>query len=805
MARKSKKGRTAKIADSSPVLQPQENRGNPKPQTQAQGTKPQKKKSRSSAGNRKNKNKAATSPETTTAKLDPIHAPQAQDPEPGMTMPWDMDLKYNSAVDAGEISSVNDNSVLVQLLKISELGRMIIDLINPSIGDLTALAMSCKRVAACTRAKFDVWDSRSGVFPIDHYGEKDEQGRITQIGDFRANTLVITPTSDEPKVPKKPYETDFRNMMQLCNAVTQIPSTFRSIALDQLPFFDVGMFEMMVNTMPKLDTVTITRCLLLDITKLRPLLEVIDRHPRFLESRPSQNMSDNPWDAESNQDKPESKAHAQAQVQAQAQATSSQQNAKRKKYQQEMLRKQARQPSYIRLDFSPFFFHGPESGPRLGSYGVTYNEPTFNAPKAVFALIIQCRDLANKVGMDLLSDSSSFWGFVRRLPGPDALWAIKARETLITYEHELAVGKKPIKVIWDRFADDLTAALTGDNQAHPHIPSAMARYLPHGMSGTYWRESEKCLMCGSTFPVSLFPIRRDACWSCKMERYVETMEDSHLRLWQEAALRHWRAGLKRDEANFQTLISYRKPTLDKALEDVRCADWVRMYFLDFHPPPQNTAEYDWETGTPPEQLYCPPPPRDLEPTRASMARWRWDRAAATAAFDYRKGGPQRSHPCRVPISTGDYADYNYGPEAEVHFNSRWQWNRLSDKFYKEIVFEEQRAMDAKGGRRRLPPGITDEHHAFKQQLKEARKSTKYCKKVRDSERHAQNLRDKKLYTLQLHFVEDCLFSMSTLAHKPFNLDKPIPDPGVNPVEYNRLLDEHGRMSNYGFRKDGCWQ
>lgn len=63
-------------------------------------------------------------------------------------------LFQNSAVDAGEISSVNDNSILVQLLRVSELGRMIIDLINPSIGDLTSLAMSCKRVAACTRAKF---------------------------------------------------------------------------------------------------------------------------------------------------------------------------------------------------------------------------------------------------------------------------------------------------------------------------------------------------------------------------------------------------------------------------------------------------------------------------------------------------------------------------------------------------------------------------------------------------------------------------------------------------------------------------
>ena len=68
--------------------------------------------------------------------------------------------------------------------------------------------------------------------------------------------------------------------------------------------------------------------------------------------------------------------------------------------------------------------------------------------------------------------------------------------------------------------------------------------------------------------------------------------------------------------------------------------------------------------------------------------------------------------------------------------------------------------------------------------------------------------DARLYALQLHVAEDCLFSMSTLAHKPFNLDKPfnlnkpIPDPGLNPGKYNRLLVEHRWMSNYGFRKDG---
>jgi hypothetical protein len=582
------------------------------------------------------------------------------------------------------------------------------------------------------------------------------------------------------------------------DAITQIPSTFRSIVLDQLQFFDVSMFEIMVISMPKLATVTVTRCLLLDVTKLRPLLEIIKRHPRRLETSPSQTMSDDPWDKKSKK----SKLYT-LELKAQAQDGPSSQNGKEEKHQQETpTQAQQDAPSYIRLDFSPFFFHGPESGPRLGSYGVTYNEPTFNTPKAVFALIIQCRDLADKVGTDLLSDSSSFWGFVRRLPGPDALWAIKARETLMTYEYELAVGKKSTDIIWNKFADELTAALTGDNQAHPRIPTAMSRYLPYKMTKGYWRESEKCRMCNSTYPASLFPIRRDACWSCKMERYVETMEDSHLRLWQETALRNWRSGLKR-KADFKTLLSYRKPTLDRALADVRCADLVREYFLDFRPPKQNTAEYDWASDTPPEQLYCPPPPRGIDSTRASMARWRWERSPATAAFDYRKGGPQRSHPCRVPISPGDYADLNYGPEAKINFDSRWEWNKRSDMFFKEIWFEEYRAMVAKGGCRGLPLDITDDQHpAYKEELKRGSRTKRYRRQVREIEFRTQNKEDKKLYTLQLHLVEDCLFSMSTLAHKPFNLDKPIPDPGVNPGEYNRLLDEHRRMSNYGFRKDG---
>ncbi|KAH6853352.1 hypothetical protein B0I37DRAFT_420180, partial [Chaetomium sp. MPI-CAGE-AT-0009] len=801
MARKSNKGRKAQNADPGSVLQ---SRDNQKPQTQAKGTKQQQKKNRPRKGGRKNKNKTASQrPKKSNAQLrsSKMNNPQAQDPEPGARMPWDLDPEYSSSVDTSEISSVNDSSILVQLLQVSELGGMIIDLISPSIGDLTALAMSCKRVAACTRAKFDVWDFRLGVFPIDPYAEKDEEGRIVRSGGFRSNTLIISPTSNEPKLPKKPYMTDFKNMMQLCRAITQIPSTFRSIVLDQLPFFDVAMFEMMVNTMPRLTTVTITRCLLLDVTKLRPLLGVIKRHPRRLEDRPSRTIDD-PWAKKPRQKTPVSEAQAQTQ----AQVGTSGKNAERETTQEP----QQEEPeqgtrNYIRLDFSPFFFHGPESDSRLGSYGVTYNEPTFNTPKAVFALILQCRDLAQTVGMDLLSDSSSFWAFVRRLPGPDALWAIKARETLMTHEHEMAVGRKSAKVIWDRFTDDLTAALTGDNQAHPKIPGTMGRYLPHEMTKNYWRTLEKCCRCDSIYPASLFPIRRDVCWGCKMVAYVYMMEDSHLRLWQETAVRHWRSELNPRKTNLRKLLSYRAPTLDKAMEDVWCADWVREYFLKFNPPPQNTAAYDWGTDIPPEPLFCPPPPSSLDPVRASIARWRWDRAPATASFDYRKGGPQRGHPCVIPISPGDYSDPDYGAEAKEHFESRWKWTESSDKAFTEIWFEEYQRKVTDGTLGNLPPNIDDRHPVFRQELKRARETPKYHKKVRDSERLKQNKDDKTAYIAQLHLVEDCLFSMSTLTHKPFNLDKPIPDPGVNPVEYNRLWDEHRRMSNYGFRNAGSWQ
>ncbi|KAL2155193.1 hypothetical protein VTH82DRAFT_3869 [Thermothelomyces myriococcoides] len=707
--------------------------------------------------------------------------------------------------DAGAVSPVNDRSVIIQLLQVTELGQRVLSLISPSIGDITALAMTCKRVVAVMRTNYDFWDFHLGSFPTDEYvRERDSHGRILRAGGVRSNTLIIASVSGEQKNQEKPYMADFNNMQRLCVAITEIPSTFSSIIIDQLQFFDVGLFEMMVNTMPNLKVVTITRCPLLDVTKLRPLLEVIQRHPiRLQNCNGSRDSPDNSWTYEAEMSLLQQAVGAQSPpslLPATPDESASEQCAK----------------AYIHLDFFPFFFHGPLSGPRLGSYGVTHNEPTFNTPKAVFALILQCWDLAKEIGMDLLSDSSSFWSFVRQLPGPDVLWALKAREALITREHELAEGKRSSVEIENDFADDLTAALTGDNQKHPKVPPAMMRYLPSSFEakGKYWRQQERCGLCDFTYPVSLFPLRRDSCWSCKMSIFVINMEDSHLRLWQEKALQSWRMGLDPASTKLDQLLANGSSALSKALEEVQCADWTREYFLnlalyaDLRPKGKangNASVDDWETGTKPKVPYCPPPPRGLDLTRASLARWRWARDPVTKAFDYIEGGPQRSHPCTFPLSPSDVEDCDFGAEEMEHFNMRWVWSQLSERILVDVVMETFRETHARGSSFGLPHADERNSEFIREQVNRARRDLCFRIIVRDRERRLQNKQDKNVYMQQLAHVEDCLHSMSTPARKPFNIDKPIPDPVLDRAAYRKLLEEESCMPGYGFRSNGFWQ
>jgi hypothetical protein len=533
----------------------------------------------------------------------------------------------------------------------------------------------------------------------------------------------------------------------------EIPFSFRTIILDQVPFLNVDMFEVIVNSMPNLDSVTITRCVMLDVTKLKPLLDVIRRHPRKL--KPKDTMPHNPQGESSADDADDADDAAEPR---QAGATASGNT----EYEQAQAAKCKQRPKeYIKLDFFPYFFHGPDTAARLGSYGVTWNEPTFDTPKAVFSQILQCWSLAKEVGMDLVSESSSFWSFVRRLPGPDVLWAMKAREALVTREYEYRRGVKSRDAIDDKFAADLTAALMGDNQQHPTAPLGMRIRAADDqmMEGAYWEKMFMCKMCHFRYPRSLFPLRIDTCWGCKMALYVHHMEDSHLRLWQDSTVEKLLSGLNPRTANLGNLLSKsRVPHLKNAIKEINCADWTRAYFLSYYDINEKVSKSSLLRGNPTTtQLvafgYGPPPPKSLDHGRASMARWRWYYSPVTAAFDYRQGGPQRKHPCKDGPT--DLANTELGPESKESFQARWEGT-------------DSRAME--------------------------------------NERRDQNRRDRTTFMWHQPRVEDCLYSMSTPGRMAYNLDQPIPDPGVNPTEYNKvLMDFQWTSSNYCYqRRGGGW-
>jgi hypothetical protein len=505
------------------------------------------------------------------------------------------------------------------------------------------------------------------------------------------------------------------------------------------------MVEMMVNSMPKLESITITRCQLLDVTKLKPLLDVIKRHPRTVKGNAT--GEDGPG------------------VSSDGIAGNGSKADKATK-------------GYIRLDFFPFFFRGPNSAKRLGSYGVTHNEPTFHTPKAVFGLILQCRDLAREVGMDLLSDSSSFFNFTRQLPGPDILWAVKARDALITREHELAAGKTDPKLSRENWADDITAALTGDDYKAGVIPHEMAKYRPADHHAKYhWRKDHKCGGCGVTYPMSLFPIRTGTCWCCKMVEYVGDMEDSHLRLWQASALRNWAGGLDPTTATLDNLLTYREPTLDKALSDVRDADWRWEHFL-----------FSFQ----PESPYSPPTPEGLDGKAASLARWRSHKNPPKERFDYRKGGPQYEDPCKEQLSAGSYQDDDFGAVSLESYTAHWRGSTASNRVFISHFIETY------NGRRRRDPVFAANYDDIttaasdprvQKALAAAKRSPQERAKVCRLERRMQNRGDKDVYTYHHARVEGDLLSLFTPANKPFNLDKYVLHPKVDKNEYQKIMDD----------------
>ncbi|KAK3309601.1 uncharacterized protein B0T15DRAFT_545434 [Chaetomium strumarium] len=630
-----------------------------------------------------------------------------------------------------------DENAFFKVMRVAELRRMIIDLLLPSIGDITALAATCKGAAIQMRNAFDYWDfnaplpeieSNDGKPGAEEKKRKQERAAIDRLVQAKTVSdvpLVISPISSELRDPENPYAFEFRSLRWIFCAITEIPSSVRTVIVDQIPFFNVRLFEMMVNSMPNLETVIITRCPLLDVTKLKPLLDVVERHPRA-----------GPANA----------------------------------------------PKYIRLDFSPFFFEGPNSCNRLGSYGVTWHEPTFNIPKAVFALILRCWDLARKVGMDLLSESSSFWSFVRRLPGPDVLWAVKAREALITREHELAAHKKSENTIKANFAHDLAAALVGDNHPHPQRPSRMAARLP-GRGRTYWLDYIECGMCKLIYPAGVFPLRNDGCWGCKMARFVETMEDSHMRFWQDGVTTCWLWGFTPASSTLEQLLFSSKPSnVAQAETQVWSMDWTWKYWLKYFKP--------MTVGGWPDEPFCPPLPNVTKYEAAALSRWRFKKHPVPGPFDWRKGGPQHEHPCKVPLS-GSNLEEGFGSESKANFARHWQWTSRTDKLFTENWLAKNGPAKNRSARQR--------EQDLRKALEKARTTESMKAAYLSAEWHERNEADKQVHRWTQPRVEDCIYSLGTPDKRPFNLDKPALDPVRDREEYKKAMEaEMFRSGPYTF-------
>ena len=400
----------------------------------------------------------------------------------------------------GGMSEYYDNPNLFNLLAMPEIGENIINNLKPSLRDLSALGMACKRTSHLVRQYFEVWDFKTGTFPVDRFETKTEMREVngktcevvTQGGGVRSHILLITGAGNDSRETKHPYSESFDAMIDLLSAVRKAPSSFRDLVLHQIPFLNFQMLRILINSMPNLETLSISGCLLLDASRLSTITHIIRHSPR--------------------------KHVVGGKV----------------------------VEKFIKVDFSPYRFFGPQSGDQYGSYLLTHNKPTFDIPKAATALLLRCLPEADKIGMDLISDGSSFWHFFRQLPGPCPLWAVKVRETIARMrinqrqEEHAKEGEKPVpKYDPDLLLDNLCAAVSGDFRAPCQIPSAVAQdrygmYVRRRMKDLYWREYWSCPACGGTeLPASLFihcmPKEGPVCWACEYQGFAREIEHSHFR------------------------------------------------------------------------------------------------------------------------------------------------------------------------------------------------------------------------------------------------------------------------------------
>jgi len=191
--------------------------------------------------------------------------------------------------------------------------------------------------------------------------------------------------------------------------------------------------------------------------------------------------------------------------------------------------------SFVDLDFSPMYHEGPNSILRHGSYGAVWNHPDCDMATGIWQIVL-CKlyPMARNLNIDILKWGCAFRSFLERLPMPN--WAnVRICEAVKSFEYtgqgwpsELDMtAYNTLEGKWERFIDEVTAALRGDGiepgtvPGH-HITTLIGAYQPtrHRKYG-WWRAIKYCGICSSRFPAVFFPFGEGRCWGCLAERCLD--------------------------------------------------------------------------------------------------------------------------------------------------------------------------------------------------------------------------------------------------------------------------------------------
>ncbi|KAK3329068.1 hypothetical protein B0H66DRAFT_12670 [Apodospora peruviana] len=684
---------------------------------------------------------------------------------------------------AASFAAENTESGLLKLMSIDTILDRIIDCFKPDVHSLSRWAATCRQMAVILGQQFETWSFATNSFPTKNFEVKSrfpkhdlvkgwKQSELLQKGNgVRSQVLIVTGADTENKVTQKPHQEDFDALTHFIGAVQMVPLSFRDVIFDRVPYFDHRMLEACIKCMPNLKTIAVHKCLLLDASKLPELITVIRRNPR--------------------------------------------------------ISKKTGEKSFIKLDFAPYRFNGPQTKDHRGDFVLTYNEPTFHMPKAITSLIMRCRVDAQTIGMDLLSDSSSFWHFLRQVPGPCSLWALKVRDIFMTWERNKN---------WKQLADDITAATAGDNEAPERIPRSKVKNMNREdivagpeprMAVGYWRKPRICPECHITYPKSLCKNLgpNSNCWGCNWRvLYNEVMESSHFRFWKKSTLDflfqnvdlsktgtdvqiiseedryeppdepepEWECKDEEFENELEALIRadefyssphYHKPEGDDKLD---CFEQTEMRHIFTE---QNIQTAFNHSILPSDQAwnyymdYNPkcgvayPEPKNANRDAASVRRWIWHYEPLEGPVDFRHGGPQHENPFIKP-ATGTYI-------AALMTSNRFQevWDltgrirRILEKDFKKRIckkilckfcVQDTTTKNCISPDQRIPLSTTYEE--WEESWKFRKSLGRVAAKLRQADWERQLELDAETSLYGCARVEDSLYSMNKFAMNLFNND-----------------------------------